>query len=249
MTALRQPAGFRAMKPNAAVARNKIGAHRASKHDTTALALFGAMFIVLAIVGGASLSAVGSGALQETVNVTGFGRVSHIEGEQRRQAAVLAALEPTIQSVSHDVGALGRKIKLVDQDNVAVNDRFSLVDADIAAVVAELKSLRATRETSARESRYEPVGRLDTVVSAAGSDVLALRSSFDEHQQTYRRDIGAINKRLDRLERASARDLTASINPVARKKVVRRKPRPKPAPTSMTLWGEAPHGIFRPGSP
>jgi len=50
------------MKPNAAVARNKIGAHRASKHDTTALALFGAMFIVLAIVGGASLSAVGSGS-------------------------------------------------------------------------------------------------------------------------------------------------------------------------------------------
>src|SRR5215475_5617005 len=90
--------------------RNQTTVARPSKHDTTALALLGAMFIVLAIVGGASLSAAGTGALQKIVSLIGFGNTSAVETEQRRQAAVLATLESTIYAVSADVGTLNKRI-------------------------------------------------------------------------------------------------------------------------------------------
>src|SRR5262245_7715964 len=193
--------------------KNQTTVARASKHDTTALALLGAMFIVLAIVGGASLSAAGTGALQKVVSVIGFGNTSAIETEQRRQAEVLATLEPIVHSVSTEVNVINKRlVKGSDHDNATVNDRFAVVDADIAALVAEIKSLRQARTAD----WANPVGQLDT-------SIVALRSSFDEHQQAYRKDIGGINKRLDRLEQFMARDLTGSIHLTARKKPVRRR--------------------------
>src|SRR5262249_24990813 len=99
-------------------------------------------------------------------------------------------------------------------------DRFAAVDADIAALVAEIKSLRQARTTE----WANPVGQLDT-------SIVALRSSFDEHQQAYRKDIGGINKRLHPPQQFLSRGttgsipLTAAIHLTARKKpVVRRRP-------------------------
>src|SRR5256885_2197989 len=125
----------------------------ASKRDTTALVLLGAMFIALAMIGSASLSAVGPSAFQDIVNAIGFGRNSAIEAEQRRQAAVLDALSEMVHTVSADVGTLTTRVKFAGQNDVTVNDRFSLLDADIAALVAEIRSLRAAgSETSEPES-------------------------------------------------------------------------------------------------
>src|SRR5262245_3068636 len=207
--------------------KNQTTVARASKHDTTALALLGAMFIVLAIVGGASLSAAGTGALQKIVSLIGFGNASAVETEQRRQAAVLATLQSTIYAVSADVGTLNKRlIKSGDYDSATVNDRFAVVDADIAALVAEIKSLRQARTTD----WANPVGQLD-------ASILALRSSFDEQQEAYRRDIGTINKRLDKLEQAMARDLTGSIHLATRKKPVRRRPPQVRTPGPVTASG------------
>ncbi|HKA70446.1 MAG TPA: hypothetical protein VKE26_01485 [Xanthobacteraceae bacterium] len=204
--------------------RNQTTVARPSKHDTTALALLGAMFIVLAIVGGASLSAAGTGALQKIVSLIGLGNTSAVETEQRRQAAVLTTLQSTIYGVSADVGTLNKRINAgIDG---TINDRFSAVDADIAALVAEIKFLRQARTTD----WANPVGQLDT-------SILALRSSFDEHQQAYRRDIGTINKRLDKLEQAMARDLTGSIHLATRKKPVRRRPPQVRTPGPVTASG------------
>src|SRR5690348_3474006 len=116
-----------------------------SKRDTTALALLGAMFIVLAIVCAAAFHAVGPSALQEVMNAIGFGRFNVIEAEQRRQATALAALQPVIDRVASDVGALNRRANTADHENLAVSDRFAHVDADIAALVAEIKAMRAAR--------------------------------------------------------------------------------------------------------
>src|SRR5262245_20895546 len=209
---------------------------RATKHDTTALALLGAMLIVLAIVGGASLSAAGSGALQKIVSVAGFGNTTAIEAEQSRQAAVLATLEPMIQSVSADVGAVNKRLN--GANAATINDRFSAIDADIAALVAEIKSLRQARLQD-NYSWLEPVGHLD-------SSVLALRSSLDEHQATYRKDMGVINKRLDKLEQTLSRDLTASIPHIApRRKIVRRKPVQPRTPSPVAAFGpSAPETMF-----
>ena len=211
--------------------KNQTTVVRASKHDTTALALLGAMFIVLAIVGGASLSAAGTGALQKIVSLIGFGNTSAVETEQRRQAAVLATLESTIYAVSADVGTLNKRINAANEGTI--NDRFSAVDADIAALVAEIKSLRQARTTD----WANPVGQLDT-------SILALRSSFDDHQQAYRRDIGTINKRLDKLEQAMARDLTGSIHLATRKKPVRRRPPQVRTPGPVTASGPSSPGTM-----
>ncbi|HKG00439.1 MAG TPA: hypothetical protein VKB15_07425, partial [Xanthobacteraceae bacterium] len=100
---------------------------RPSKRDTTALVLLGTMFIALAMIGSASLSAVGPSAFQDIVNAIGFGRSSAIEVEQRRQAAVLDALSDMIHTVSTDVGSLSTRVKSADQNEVAVSDRFALL--------------------------------------------------------------------------------------------------------------------------
>jgi hypothetical protein len=222
-----------------------------SKRDTTALALLGAMLVVLAIVCGTSLSAAGAGAFQHVMNTFGFGRTADIEAEQQRQAATLAALEPVIQSISADVGTLNRRVKTADS-NPAISERFAAMDADIAALVAEIKAIR-TSQTGA-QLWADPVGRLDTALGSTQSDVLALRSSFDEQSQAFRKDIGVINKdigginrRLDRLEQTLARDLTASIHVPVRKRIVRRKPRPHVVANEYSWWtGTLPPQTMRP---
>jgi hypothetical protein len=212
--------------------KNRQGLQK-SKRDTTALALLGAMLVVLAIVCGTSLSAAGAGAFHQVMNAFGLGRFADIEAEQQRQAASLAALEPVIQNMAADVGTLNRRVKTADS-NLAVNERFAAMDADIAALVAEIKAMRTT-QTSA-QSWVDPVSRLDTALSTSQSDVLALRSSFDEQSQVFRKDIGSINKRLDKLEQTLARDLTASIHVPLRRKFVRRKPRPHMIAVGSPLW-------------
>jgi hypothetical protein len=211
-----------------------------SKRDTTALALLGAMLVVLAIVCGTSLSAAGAGAFQHVMNTFGFGRTADIEAEQQRQAATLAALEPVIQTMAADLGTLNRRVKTTDA-NPTINERFAAMDADIAGLVAEIKAMRTSQTSS--QSWVDPVGRLDTAVSSTQSDVLALRSSFDEQSHAFRKDIGAINKdigginrRLDRLEQTLSHDLTSAIHVPVRKRFVRRKPRPHVVANRETSW-------------
>src|SRR5512144_935977 len=117
-----------------------------SKTDTTALALLGAMLIALAAGGGASLSAGGSGALQDIVQAVGIGRTSAIEAEQHRQLAAIAELERTVQAVSGELANMTSRLKLSEHQDSAMSDRFSLVEADIGALATELRSLRATRQ-------------------------------------------------------------------------------------------------------
>jgi hypothetical protein len=221
---------------------NQSDVARPSKRDTTALVLLGAMFIALAMIGSASLSAVGPSAFQDIVNAIGFGRSAAIEAEQRRQAAVLDALSEMVHTVSADVGTLSGRAKLVDHNEMAVNDRFSLLDADIAALVAEIRLLRATgSETSGPPT----VISVDSGQEAAQADILALRSSFDAHEQIYRKDMASMTKRIDRLEQIVNRDFTSAIQTQMRKSKVRRIPRgvttarirnTAPAPTTQAIY-------------
>jgi hypothetical protein len=202
---------------------NQAEAARTSKRDTTALVLLGAMFIALAMIGSASLSAVGPSAFQDIVNAIGLGRSAAIETEQRRQAAVLDALSEMVHTVSADVGTLTTRVKFADQNDVAVSDRFSLLDSDIAALVAEIRSLRTVGSDPFDPG---PVDHVDNDLRAAQTDILALRSSFDAHEQIYRKDMASMTKRIDRLEQiVNNRDLTSSIQTQMRKSKVRRAPR------------------------
>jgi hypothetical protein len=193
--------------------------------DATALALLGAMFLALAAVGGASLSASSAGTLQGIVQSLGFGRATEIETDQQRQAAAIADLKRVVHAVSADVGAIGTRLTHTDHQGIAVNDRLALVDAEIAAVVAEVRSLRAARNEPAATPWRAPLDQLDAALIDTRSELGDLRTSLVEHDQNYRKDIGAITGRLDRLEHMMTRDLTASIRPVVRKKSMRRKAR------------------------
>jgi hypothetical protein len=56
------------------------------------------------------------------------------------------------------------------------------------------------------------VDHLNAAVAGTRGDIITLRSSLDAYEQMRRNDVGAIAKRLDRLEKSlAARDATASI--------------------------------------
>src|SRR5262249_59072109 len=93
---------------------------RKPKRDGATLAILGAMFIALALVCGASLTAFGAGAVDEVMHALGYSRVSVLESEQRRQAAVLATLEPLVRDMANEVGSLNRRITSAHHDDTAV---------------------------------------------------------------------------------------------------------------------------------
>jgi chromosome segregation ATPase len=213
-----------------------------SKRDTTALALLGAMFVALAMVGSASLSAIGPNIFQEIGDFVGIGRTSSIQAEQARQAAAIKALGQMVQTVSTDLNTVTSRIKATENNEMASSDRFALVDADLAALVTEVRAIRTSRSDAA-DSIQEPMDRLDLSMEANRAEIASLRSSFDEHDQAYRKEFSSVNKRLDRLEQLVSRDLTASVRTVARKKQqVRRRARPETMRSqtenaNMTMWG------------
>jgi chromosome segregation ATPase len=216
-----------------------------AKTDTTALALLGTMLLALAIGAGAYLADGRSSALRDIVQVVGIGRTSAIETEQRRQLATIAELERTVQAVSSELAGMNARIAGADRQDSHVADRFALVEADIGALVAELRNLRAAARQAEPAAMSGPVAdHLNNAVTAAQSDIAALRSSIDEQDRTSREKIDAIANRLDRVERQLAtRDLTGSIRPVSRKKIVKRKMRPvgaaRPAGDKNDMWHRA----------
>jgi len=188
-----------------------------TKRDSVALALLGGMFIALAIVGSASLGVVGPSVFQDIVGAIGFTRNAAIETEQRRHAAEINTLSQMIENMSDDVRSLTGRVKLAEQSDVAVSDRFSLVDVEIASLLAEVRDLRSVRGEN--EPWRDPVERIDGAVSSTNNDILKLRSSLDEHNQAYRKELTTVARRLDRLEHLVTRDLTGSIRTEVRKQV------------------------------
>ena len=90
--------------------------------------------------------------------------------------------------------------------------------------------------------------RIDNGLEAAQTDIVALRSSFDAHEQIYRKDMASITKRIDRLEQLVNRDLTSSIRAQTRK--VRRIPRGvAPARIKNTTPAATAQAIYLPDRP
>jgi hypothetical protein len=230
-----------------------------SKTDTTALALLGAMLLALAIGGASSLADGRSSALRDVMQVAGIGRTSAIETEQRRQLAAIAELERTVQAVSGELAGMSARLKAAGHQDVDVNDRFALVEADIGALTTELRTLRAAaRQAEPAAMSGWVADHLNNAVTAAQSDIAALRSSIDEHDRTSREELDTITSRLDRIEHRlmtrdltastgpASRDVTGSIRPAPRKKIVKRKARPvgaaKPGVEKNDIWqGTAAH--------
>lgn len=126
-----------------------------------------------------------------------------------------------------------------------MNDRFGKLEAEISALELKLRG-------NADNALATEVDQLTISGARLWTDVSGLRSSLDEHVQTFRREIDTITTRLtaveqgnqsqrvdalvarlERLEQLVSRDLTSSIRPTtsparvsAPRRVVKRKPRP-----------------------
>jgi chromosome segregation ATPase len=180
------------------------------KRDSTALALMVAMVVAVAVSGGASLSAVGSGAFQDALRNLGFGRESEIQAEQRKQAAVVAEMERIISRMDNEIGALTTRVAHAEAAEAVADERLAKLDGSLGAVGSEVKDLRARNE-AAGESWRKPVEHLNAAVTGTRGDIITLRSSLDAYEQSRRNDVTALTRRLDRLERTIARELTSSI--------------------------------------
>jgi chromosome segregation ATPase len=182
------------------------------KSDSTAFALMIGMVLAVAVTVGASLSSAGSGALQEAIRTMGFGRDSDIQAEQRKQTTALAEMERIISRMDNEIGGLTTRITRAESNETAASERIARLDGELATVTTDIKDLRLRSENAGGEAWRKPVDHLNTAVTGARSDIINLRSSLDAYDQTRRGDVGALTKRIDRLEQALViRDATASI--------------------------------------
>jgi chromosome segregation ATPase len=170
------------------------------------------MVLAVAVTAGASLSAAGSGALQQALRTMGFGRDTEIQAEQRKQAAALAQMERIISRMDKEIGGLTTRVAGAESSAAAADERLSKLDGELADATGDIKELRVRSESTASEAWRKPVDHLNAAVTGTRGDIINLRSSLDAYDQTRRSDLGALNKRIDRLEQAMAvRDATASI--------------------------------------
>ena len=206
-----------------------------SRRDSTALALLGAMLLVLAMTMGVSMTAAASGGFQDIVRTVkaAFGIEDALVTEQQRQASIVAVLERRLHTVTTEVGSLTSRALSTRYQDAAVSDRFTTLETDISALTAEIRALRAPRIEVTAGAPAAQVDFLEATLVEVGSGVVTLRSSFDEFAQSTRKDIADlaqlqrktiadITSRVDRIEQlVTTRDLTGSIRTTVRKKKVR----------------------------
>jgi hypothetical protein len=199
------------------------------KPDTTANAFLAAMLIAAAVTGVASLSAAGTGALQQLLRFAGVGRTTVLEQEQQRQAAVIAELERILNNVQVDLGSVDVQARLAQTDASGVNGRLARIDTDIGS----LRDAIAKRSHDAEipQNLRQSMLQSDKVVHGALSELASLRSTIDTNETAYKKEFATINQRLDRLERTlTGHDITSSVQ---RKPV--RKQVQQPAPSSSGI--------------
>jgi hypothetical protein len=157
------------------------------KKDPVAFVFLIAMALAAAVVSGAALSGVASGAMQELLRTAGFGQDSEIRAVQRRQALALSKIENTFGLMRGEVAMLNARVDDVEKPHP-----------------------EALRETAGETVKPAP-SQADSTV-----DFAALRTSLDEHAERNRHEFSAVNKRIDWLEKlVYSQDSTGSVQPAA----------------------------------
>jgi chromosome segregation ATPase len=199
-----------------------------AKRDTTANTLLAAVLLAAALTGVATLSAAGTGALQELLRLAGVGRTTVLEQEQRRQAHALAEIERILTNVTVNLGSIDQRAKTAQADAAGLGGRLAQIDGDIGA----LRDAMAKRAKQA-DALNGPAS--DRVVHGALMELASLRSTIDTNETANRKEFAAIAQRLDRLEQAfSGHDMTsASKKKPARQEITHAIP---------TVRQEATHG-------
>jgi hypothetical protein len=122
-----------------------------SKHDPVAFTFLIAMALAAAVVTGASLSGIASGAVQDLLLTAGFGQDSEIKAEQHRQALALARIETTFGVVRGEVARLNARVDDAEKPRQEAADAASRhIDGEL-----DLAALRTSIDEHAQRDRNE----------------------------------------------------------------------------------------------
>jgi hypothetical protein len=138
--------------------------------------------LAAAVLAGASISGVASGAVQNLLRTAGFGRSNEMMAEQRRQALALETIELSVSRTRADVALL----------NARVDEAETVRQETVNAAPGRA-------EPANQPPANQPAGNRRQ--GSREFDLGALRSSFDEQTEYSRNEFRAINKRIDGLEK------------------------------------------------
>ncbi len=119
--------------------------------DPWASAFLIAMSLAAAVVAGASLSGVATGAVQDLLRAAGFGRDSEIMMEQRRQASALETIELSIGRARADIALLNAR---VDDAEKSHQDLAQASNSNVEQEL-DLGELRTSVDAQAERTRNE----------------------------------------------------------------------------------------------
>ncbi|MGP0090711.1 MAG: hypothetical protein ACLPKB_12240 [Xanthobacteraceae bacterium] len=188
---------------------------QASTRGTTVRALMLTTALVVAIIGGAALSGVATGSLQDVLRMTGIGRGGEIEAQtdeqQRQQSAVMAELERMVFTVSGEVAALNARIDETARPVATLREQFGKLDTDVSSIRGQIATMRIDQAKASTAWRGAP-SDVESALKNARSDIDSLRSAIDGHDELERKVFDAIGKRISRLESLAPSDTTGSIH-------------------------------------
>jgi hypothetical protein len=183
--------------------------------STTGRALMLTTALVLAIVGGAALSGVATGGLQDVLRMTGIGRGGDIEAQaedqQRQQAAVLAELERMLFTVSGEVASLNARIDETTRPVSNLRDQFARLDTDLGNLRGQVAAVRIDQARSYTSSIRGAPTDIEAALKSARSDIDGIRAGIDGRDEFQHKMFETIGRRLDRLEGATPSETTASV--------------------------------------
>lgn len=120
------------------------------KNDPLAFSFLIAMALAAAVVVGASLSGIASGAMQDLLRTAGFGRDSAIMAEQRRQALALEKMELSVGRARADVALLNARVDEAEKPLQDAVDSAAGIDREF-----DLGALRTSLDDQVERNRNE----------------------------------------------------------------------------------------------
>jgi hypothetical protein len=143
------------------------------KNDPLAFTFLIAMALAAAVVTGASLSGIATGAVQDLLRTAGFGQNSEIRAEQHRQALALEKIELSVGRVRADIALLDARIDDGEKPHQEAANSVPSIDGefDLGALRTSLdeQSERSRNEFSAINKRIDWLEKLVYSRDATGS--------------------------------------------------------------------------------
>jgi chromosome segregation ATPase len=169
--------------------------------DTVAFAFLIAMILVAAVMFGAGVSGVASGAVRDMLRTAGFGASAEIRAELGLHRAEIADIGASLDRITGEAATLDARTNDLIRSDAAQADRVAKLDTEVAMLKAKFHALL-------------PDDPLESLANG-GTDALTLRTTLDAQAERNRHEFNALNKRIDHLENliATPPDVTGAVRP------------------------------------